>query len=98
MVAFVLALLYGAEDLGRILGLEPELPCLGPDGVLPRQLANRRPPYVPYGLGRDVFVGCRVFGDAVDVQPALVGEGAASHVGPVRVRRQVYELRDVVGD
>src|SRR5215218_9238063 len=98
MVAFVLALLYGAEDLGRIPGLEPELPCLGPDGVLPRQLPNRRPPHVPYGLGHDVLVGRGVFGDAVDVQPTLVGEGAAPHVGTVRVRRQVHELRDVVGD
>src|SRR5215210_4185342 len=98
MVAFVLALLYGAEDLGRIPGLEPELPCLGPDGVLPRQLPNRRPPYVPYGLGHDVLVGRGVFGDAVDVQPTLVGEGAAPHIGTVRVRRQVHELRDVVGD
>src|ERR687898_763709 len=98
MVALVLALLYGAEDLGRILRLEPELPCLGPYGVLSRELPNRRPPYVPYRLRRDMFVGGGVFGDTVDVQPALVGEGTAPHVGTVRVRRQVHELRDVVGD
>src|SRR5918995_5488780 len=98
VVALVLALLYGAEDPGRIFGLEPQLPCLGPDGVLPRELPNRRAPYVPYGLGRDVLVGRRVLGDTVDVQPALVGEGAAPHVGTVGVRGQVHELRDVVGD
>src|SRR5215210_4092012 len=97
MVALVLALLYGAEDLGRILRLEPELPCLGPYGVLARELPNRRPPYVPYRLGRDMLVGRGVFGDTVDVQPALVGEGTAPHVGTVCVRRQVHELRDVIG-
>ena len=82
MVALVLALLYGAEDPGRIPGLEPELLALvlmeffdsSPTGVSPR----------PHGLGRDVLVGRRVFGDAVDVQPALVGEGAAPHVGTMR--------------
>src|SRR5215211_6341002 len=97
VVAFVLALLYGAEDPGCILGLEPELPCLGFDGVLAREFPNRRTPYVPYGLGRDVLVGRRILGDTVDVKPALVGEGAAPHVRTVRVRRQVHELRDIVG-
>src|SRR5918998_2845048 len=98
MVALVLALLYGAQDAGRIPGLETELSRLGPYGVLPRELPNRSPPYVPYGLGRDVFVGRGVLGDTVDVQPALVGEGAAPHVGTVGVRGKVHELRDVVGD
>src|SRR5215211_4643398 len=98
MIALVLALLYGPEDQGRILGLEPEFPCLGPDGVLPREFPYGRPPYVPYGLGRDVLVGRRVLRDAVDVQPAFVRKRATPHVGTMRVRRQVHELRDVVGD
>src|SRR5215212_1727844 len=98
VIALVLTLLYGPEDPGRIPGLEPQLSCLGPDGVLPRELPYRGTAHVPYGLGRDVFVGRGVLGDAVDVQPTLVGEGAAPYVGTVRVRRQVHEFRDVVGN
>src|SRR5215216_5391848 len=98
MIAFVLALLYGSEDTGSIPGFEPELFGLGLYRVLPRELPNGRSSYVPHGFGRDVLVGGRVLGDTVDVQPALVGEGAAPHKGTVGVRGQVHELRDVVGD
>src|SRR5215212_2987170 len=97
MIPFVFALLYGPEDAGGVPGLKPELFGLGLDGVLPRELSNRRSSYVTYGFWGDVLVGGRVLGDAVDVQPAFVGEGAAPHKGTVRIRRQVHELRDVVG-
>src|SRR5215210_1820696 len=97
MIAFVLALLYGSEDTGSIPGLEPELFGLGLYGVLPRELPDGCSSYVPYGFGRDVLISGWVFGDTVDVQPALVGEGAAPYKGAVRIRRQVHELRDVVG-
>src|SRR5215203_50807 len=96
VVPLVLALLDGPEYLRRVPGLQPELLGLGPDGVLARELANGSAAHVPHGLRRDVLVGRRIFGDAVDVQPALVGEGAASDVWPVRVWRQVHELGNVV--
>jgi len=62
----------------------------------PRELPDRRAPDVADRLRGYVLVGRGVLGDAVHVQPALVGEGAAADVGPVGVGRQVHQLRDVV--
>src|SRR5918994_5702762 len=80
VVPLVLALLDGPEHLRRVPGLQPELLGLGPDGVLPREFSYGCAAHVPHGLRHDVFVGRRIFGDAVDVQTALVGEGAAPDV------------------
>ncbi len=96
MVAFVLPLLDRGEHRRNVPGFQAQFLGLGPDRVLAGELPDRCAAPVADYLGWDVLVGGWVLGDAVHVQPALVGEGAPADVRAVGVGRQVHQLRDVV--
>src|SRR3712207_1771933 len=93
VVALVLPLLYRGEHRSHVPRFQIQLHGLGPNRVLPRELPDRRAPEVAYPLGRDVLVGSSVFGYAVNVQPALVGECAPAYVGRSEERRVGKEGR-----
>ena len=99
LVAEVLALLQPLDGALRGVGVEVDSGALGAadDGARARQLGDQDVAAVADQRGVGVLEGARVGLHPGHVHAALVGEGIATHVGPIWVRRQVAELVDEVG-
>ena len=77
--------------------IEAQLAGLAQHGALARQLGDEHALLVADARGIDVLEGLRRGLDGGHVQPALVREGAAPHVGLVGPGRDIDDLGHEVG-
>ena len=101
LVALVLERLDALEhlaELGRVLRhVEPELPRLHDDVAAAGELADQDLAAVADERGIDVLVAAEQLLDGVHVRPALVRERGGAHPRQARVRPDVGDLVDELG-